>query len=142
MRTTKLDDREMRIAQCVTLIAHIRRARSWTDFERLSDAELIASIADRLTSDPDEHRMILCALALRFDVGREIEPVCEMLDGLGICDVDRQNLIAMRRSAVVNNFERVLRELNPDGELAQIDRLRELAISVGSVALNGGDDDY
>jgi len=27
--------------------------------------------------------------------------------------------------------------LNPDGELSQIDRIRELAISIGSIALNG-----
>jgi hypothetical protein len=40
MRTTKAEDREKRIAHCVALIADIRRARSWQDFERLSDAEL------------------------------------------------------------------------------------------------------
>jgi hypothetical protein len=56
MRTTKPDDREKRIAQCVALMAHIRRARSWQDFERLSDAELIGGVADHLTADPDHVR--------------------------------------------------------------------------------------
>jgi hypothetical protein len=121
----------------VALLAGIRRARGWEDFARLSDAELIQRIADRLASNPDQHQLIACAIALRLDVGREIASVCELLDDLEISDVDPQNLIAMRRSAVVNNFERVLRELNPDGELSQLDRLRELAMSVGSIALNG-----
>jgi hypothetical protein len=35
MPTTKAEDREKRIAQCVALIAHIRRARSWEDLERV-----------------------------------------------------------------------------------------------------------
>jgi hypothetical protein len=49
--------------------------------------------------------------------------------------------MAARLSAVNKHFERALHELNPDGELSQIDRIRELAISVGSIALNGGDRD-
>jgi len=141
MPTTKAEDREKRIAQCVALIAHIRRARSWEDLERLSDTELIESMADLLTSDPDEHRLIASAFALRFDVGREIEPICEVLDDFGISGVDPQNLMAARHSAVSEDFERVLHELNPDGELSQLDRIRELAITVGSIALNGADTD-
>jgi hypothetical protein len=135
MRITKAEDREKRIAQCVALIAQVRRARGWEDFARLSDGELIEGLADRLTTDPDEHRLILCAFALR--VGREIEPVCALLAELGISDVDPQNLTAARHSAVNEHFERALRELNPDGELSQMVRIRELAISVGSIALNG-----
>ena len=77
MWTTKPDDREKRIAHCVALIATIRRARSWQDFERLSDAELIEALVDCLTADSDQRRLIACALALWFDVGREIEPVRE-----------------------------------------------------------------
>jgi hypothetical protein len=72
MRTTKPEDREKRIAHCVALIADIRRARSWPDFERLSDAELIEGMANRLTANPDQRRLIACALALRFDIGRDI----------------------------------------------------------------------
>jgi len=37
--------------------------------------------------------------------------------------------------------ERARHELNPDGELSQIDRIRDLAITVGSIALNGSDRD-
>jgi hypothetical protein len=139
MRTTKAEDRENRIAHCVALIADIRRARSWQDFERLSDAELIEGLADRLTANPNEHRLIACALALRFDVGREIEPVCELLNDLGISGVDPENLMAVRHSAVIEHFEQALHELNPDGGLSQLDRIRELAINVGSIALKVGD---
>jgi hypothetical protein len=32
-----------------------------------------------------------------------------------------------------------LHELNPDGELSQLDRIRDLAISLGSIALKVGD---
>jgi hypothetical protein len=134
---TKAEDREKRIADCVALIAHIRRARSWQDFERLSDAELVAGVADRLAANPDQRRLIACALALRFDVGREIEPMCELLGDLGISDVDPQNLMAARQSTVNQHFERALHELNPDGELSQMDRIRELAISVGSIVFLG-----
>ena len=112
----------------MALISHIRRARGWEDLERLSDAELIKSAADRLTSDPDEHRLIACAFALRFDVGREIEPICEVLDDLGISGVDPQNLMAGRNSAVNKLFERALHELNPDGELSQLDRMIRWAL--------------
>ena len=140
MRTTKAEDREKRIAQCVALIANIRRARNWQDFERLSDAELIGGMADHLAADPDQRRLIACALALWFDIGREIEPVCELLDDLGISDVDPQNLMAARHSAVNKHFERALHDLNPDGELSQLDRIRELALSVGSISLNGHHD--
>jgi hypothetical protein len=140
MWTTKPDDREKRIAHCVALIANIRRARSWQDFERLSDAELIEGMANCLTTNPDQRRPIACALALRFDVGREIEPVCELLDDLGISDVDPRNLMAARHSAVNKHFERALHDLNQDGELSQMDRICELAISVGSIALYGDHD--
>jgi hypothetical protein len=44
--------------------------------------------------------------------------------------------MAARHSAVNKHFERALHELNPDGELSQLDQMRELAISVGSIALN------
>jgi hypothetical protein len=141
MPTIKAADREKRIAQCVALISHIRRARGWEDLERLSDTELIESMADLLTSDSDEHRLIACAFALRFAVGRETEPVCQLLNDLGISDVDPQNLMAAQHSAVNEHFEQALHELNPEGELSQLDRIRELAISVGSIALNGRDQD-
>jgi hypothetical protein len=106
MRTTKAEDREKRIAHCVALIADIRRARSWQDFERQSDAELIEGLADRLTANPNEHRLIACALALRFDIGRDIEPVRELLDDLGISDVDPQNHMVARHSAVNKHNKR------------------------------------
>jgi hypothetical protein len=106
MRTTKAEDREKRIAHCVALIADIRWARSWQDFERQSDAELIEGLGDRLTANPNEHRLIACALALRFDIGRDIEPVRELLDDLGISDVDPQNHMVARHSAVNKHFER------------------------------------
>jgi hypothetical protein len=93
-------------------------------------------MADRLTADPDQHQRIACALALLLEAGREIEPVYELLDDLGISDVDPQNLIAARHSAAKQHFERALHELKPDCELSQLDRIRELAISVGSIALN------
>ena len=47
---------------------------------------------------PDQQRLITCALALGFNVGGEIETLCGLLDDLGICVVDPQNLIAMRHS--------------------------------------------
>jgi hypothetical protein len=124
-----------------SVIAEIRRARGWEDFARLSDAELIEDMADRLTTDPDEHRLILCALALRLNknIGREIEPVCARLDDLGIVNIDPQKLTAARHSTVNEHFEQALHELNPDGDSSQMDRIRELAISVGSIALNGAD---
>jgi hypothetical protein len=95
MRRTN-DDRQSRIARCASVIAQIRLSREPEDVSR-SDAELIEGMADRLTADPDQHRLIACALALRFDVGREIEPVCELLEDLGISDVDPQNLMAARQ---------------------------------------------
>ena len=92
-------------------------------------------MTDRLTAKPNQRRLIACALALRFHVGRDIEPVCELLHELGISDVDPQNLIATRHLAVVDDFARALHEFSPDGELSQLDRIRELAIRVGSIAL-------
>jgi hypothetical protein len=59
--------------------------------------------------------------------------VCELLGELGISDVDPQNLIGTPQRAAKEHFARAL---NPDGELSQIDRIRELAIAVGSIALN------
>jgi hypothetical protein len=48
--------------------------------------------------------------------------------------------MAARHSAVNKHFERALHDLNQDGELSQMDRICELAISVGSIALNGDHD--
>jgi hypothetical protein len=50
-------------------------------------------------------------------------------------DVDPQNLMATRQSDARKRFERMLHELKPDGELSELDRIRDLAISVGSIAL-------
>jgi hypothetical protein len=58
---------------------------------------------------------------------------------LGISNVDPRKLMAAQHSAVNEHFKRALHKLNPDGELSQLDRIRELAINVGSIALKVGD---
>ena len=136
MRSTK-DDRQSRIARCVSVIAEIRRSRASDDLESLSDAELIEDLAEALTDDPDERRLIACAFALKSDVfGREIDPVCKLLEEIGISDFDPQQLIEARRSTYFEDFQRALEELDRDCEPEQIVRIGELGIRLGSIALS------
>ena len=135
MRSTK-DDRQSRIARCVSVIAEIRHSRASDDIESLSDAELIEDLADHLTDDPDERRLIACAFALKSDVfGREIDPVCKLLEEIGISDFDPQQLIEARRSTYFEDFQRALEELDRDCEPEQIVRIGELGMRLGSIAL-------
>jgi hypothetical protein len=123
MRSTK-DDRQSRIARCVSVIAQIRRSRASDDLESLSDAELIEDLAEALTDVPDERRLIACAFALKSDVfGREIDPVCKLLEEIGITDFDPQQLIEARRSTYFEDFQRALEELDRDCEPEQIVRI-------------------
>ena len=138
MRSTK-DDRQSRIARCVSVMAEIRRSRASDDLESLSDAELIEDLADQLTDDPDERRLIACAFALKSDVfGREIDPVCKLLEEIGISDFEPQQLIEARRSTYFEDFQRALKELDRDCEPEQMVRIGELGIRLGSVALSSG----
>jgi hypothetical protein len=75
--------------------------------------------------------------AARLDIGRDIEPACELPDDLGISNVDPQTLIAAR-SLVNRHFEQALHDRNPNGDISQIDQIRDLAISVGSIARPNG----
>ena len=141
MRSTR-DDRQSRIARCVSVIAEIRRSRASEDLESLSDAELIEGLADQLTDDPDERRLIACAFALKSDVfGREIDPVRKLLEEIGISDFDPQQLIAARRSTYFEDFQRALKELDRAFEPEQIVRIGELGIRLGSIALSGRSSD-
>ena len=141
MRSTK-DDRPSRIARCVSVIAEIRRSRASEDVESLSDAELIEDLADQLTDDPDERRLIACAFALKSDVfGREIDPVCKLLEEIGISDFDPQQLIDARRRTYFEDFQRALKELDRDCEPELIVRIGELGIRLGSIALSSGSSD-
>src|SRR6516225_11314735 len=138
MRSTK-DDHQSRIARCVSVIAQIRRSRASDDLESLSDAELIEDLADHLIDDPDERRLIACAFALQSDVfGREIDPVCKLLEEIGISDFEPQQLIEARRSTYFEDFQRALKELDRDCEPEQMVRIGELGIRLGSVALSSG----
>ena len=141
MRSTK-DDRQSRIARCVSVIAQIRRSRASDDLESLSDAELIEDLAEALTDVPDERRLIACAFALKSDVfGREIDPVCKLLEEIGISDFDPQQLIEARRSTYFEDFQRALKELDRGFEPEQTVRIGELGIRLGSIALSSGSSD-
>jgi hypothetical protein len=141
MRSTK-DDRQSHIARCVSIIAQIRRSRASEDLESLSDAELIEDLADHLIDDPDERRLIACAFALQSDVfGREIDPVCKLLEEIGISDFEPQQLIEARRSTYFEDFQRALKELDRDCEPEQMVRIGELGIRLGSIALSSGGSD-
>ena len=79
-----------------------------------------------------------CAFALKSHVfGREIDPVCKLLDEIGISDFDPQQLIVARRSTYFEDFQRALEELDRDCKPEQMVRIGELGIRLGSLALSG-----
>jgi hypothetical protein len=126
----------------VSVIAEIRRSRASEDLESLSDAELIEGLAEAFTDVPDERRLIACAFALKSAVfGREIDPVCKLLEEIGISDFDPQQLIEARRSTYFEDFQRALKELDRDFEPEQTVRIGELGIHLGSIALSSGSSD-
>ena len=75
MRSTK-DDRQSRIARCVSVIAEFRRSRASDDLESLSDAELIEDLEH---VPPRLNRGIL----MRRRMGESI--VIDSLLGTGQC---------------------------------------------------------
>ena len=68
-------------------------------------------------------------------------PVCKLLEEIGISDFDPQQLIAARRSTYFEDFQRALKELDRDCEPEQIVRIGELGMRLGSIALIGGSGD-
>jgi hypothetical protein len=64
--------------------------------------------------------------------GREIDPVCKLLDEIGISDFNPQQLIEARRSTYFEDFQRALEELDRDCEPEQMVRIGELGMRLGS----------
>ena len=65
-------------------------------------------------------------------------PVCKLLEEIGISDFDPQQLIEARRSTYFEDFQRALKELDRDFEPEQTVRIGELGIRLGSIALSSG----
>jgi hypothetical protein len=128
-------------------IRQVRSARHSQKLEELSESELLIYMADILSDDPHERRLIACALAADFARGPDdnnVDKACELLEDMGVSGFEPEGLIAMRASPVFREFQQVERDYPPNGfdydrdyeEIAErFERIRALAIAAGSIAV-------
>jgi hypothetical protein len=69
-------------------------------------------MADILSDDPHERRLIACALAADFARGPDdnVDKACELLEDMGISGFEPEGRIAMRTSPVFREFQQVERD--------------------------------
>jgi hypothetical protein len=90
------------------LIAKILAERIGDDVEQLSDAELLRSMAQRLSRHDDEFPLIACALAVGFERGpneaEDLAKAADLLADMGL-EFDPAELRAVRRSEACAEFQ-------------------------------------
>lgn len=135
------------VERLLRTIRQVRSARHSQKLEELSESELLIYMADILSDDPHERRLIACALAANFARGPDdnnVDKACELLEDTGVSGFEPEGLIAMRASPVFHEFQQVERDYPPNGfdydrdyeQIAErFERIRALAIAAGSIAV-------
>lgn len=101
------------VERLLRTIRQVRSARHSQKLEELSESELLIYMADILSDDPHERRLIACALAADFARGPDdnnVDKACELLEDMGVSGFEPEGLIAMRASPVFREFQQVERD--------------------------------